>query len=138
MANQVFREDVLDRLSSPEQINDYVHVTNPRVWVTLGAVVLLIVGSLIWASLTYVSSFLMGTASVRGGTMIVVLDEGQNTENLEVGMAVTVGDTKTTVTSIGTNNQGQIIAMAYTDLSDGKYDARISYKKTQLIRLLFN
>ena len=137
MAKQVFRKDVLDRMSSPEQMNDYVHVTNPGMWVALGAVVLLIVGSLIWASLTYVSSSLTGTASVRSGTMIVVLDEGQE-ESLEVGMAVTVGDAKATVTSIGTNDKGQSIAMAYTDLSDGKYDARISYKETQLIKLLFN
>ena len=48
---QVYREKSLERISSPEQLNDYLKVTKPMVWVVLIAAVLLIVGFLIWEPL---------------------------------------------------------------------------------------
>ncbi|HAG12584.1 MAG TPA: NHLP bacteriocin system secretion protein, partial [Ruminococcus sp.] len=35
---QVFRKKSLDRISSPEQLTDYLRVTNPGIWVVLAAV----------------------------------------------------------------------------------------------------
>lgn len=40
----VFRKKTLDRISSPEQITDYLRVTNPGIWVVLVAVILLLAG----------------------------------------------------------------------------------------------
>ena len=42
--NQIFRQKSLDQISSPEQLHDYLHVTNPTVWLALAAVILLLVG----------------------------------------------------------------------------------------------
>ena len=42
MGEQVFRKKAMDRLSSPEQLNDYIRVTTPSVWLVLAALVLLI------------------------------------------------------------------------------------------------
>ena len=50
MDNQVFRKKSLEQISSPEQLNDYLRVTNPAVWLLLTAVILLLVGVLIWSS----------------------------------------------------------------------------------------
>ena len=41
MDNQIFRKESLDQISSPEQLNDYLRVTNPAVWLVLTAVILL-------------------------------------------------------------------------------------------------
>ncbi len=41
MDQNLFREKSIDRISSPEQLNDYLRVTSPAVWVILLAVVLL-------------------------------------------------------------------------------------------------
>ena len=35
------------RMSSPEQLNDYLKVTSPKIWVLLVAVVLLVAGLLL-------------------------------------------------------------------------------------------
>ena len=45
----IFREKSLERISTPEQLNDYIKVTKPSVWVVLIASILLIAGALVWA-----------------------------------------------------------------------------------------
>ena len=43
----LFRKETLDRISSPEQLTDYLRVTNPGIWVVLAAVILLLAGILV-------------------------------------------------------------------------------------------
>ena len=47
--SDLFRKKSIDRVSSPEQLNDYIRVTKPSVWLVLIAVVLLLIGMLIWS-----------------------------------------------------------------------------------------
>ena len=47
----IFREKSISRVSSPEQLNDYIRVTTPSVWIVLLAIVLLLVGMLAWTVL---------------------------------------------------------------------------------------
>ena len=37
MASSIFREKSLKRISSPEQLNDYIKVSQPSVWIALAA-----------------------------------------------------------------------------------------------------
>lgn len=48
MKSQLFREKSLERVSSPEQLNDYIRVANPGVWIALAAVVFLLIGICSW------------------------------------------------------------------------------------------
>lgn len=50
MDNELFRKKSLDRISSPEQMNDYIRVTNPGVWMVLGTIIALLAGVIIWAA----------------------------------------------------------------------------------------
>ena len=50
MAN-LFREKSMERVSSPEELNDYIKVTTPSVWLVLIIAVLLLVGALVWGTL---------------------------------------------------------------------------------------
>ena len=47
----VFGQKSLDRVSSPEQLNDYIRVTTPSVWLVLAALILMLVGMLAWSIL---------------------------------------------------------------------------------------
>ena len=44
----IFREKSIERVASPEQMNDYIKVTTPSVWLILLATLILVVGVLIW------------------------------------------------------------------------------------------
>ena len=48
MARQIFRKEALERLSSPEQLDQLMQVTGPRGWIALAAVGLLLLAALAW------------------------------------------------------------------------------------------
>ncbi len=47
----LFRSKSIQRVSSPEQLNDYIRVTTPSVWIVLIALVVLLTGMLAWSVL---------------------------------------------------------------------------------------
>ena len=47
--SDLFRKKSLDRVSSPEELNDYIRVTTPSVWLILIATVVLLMGVLAWS-----------------------------------------------------------------------------------------
>ncbi len=47
--NSVFRKKSIERISSPEELNDYIRVTTPSVWLVMAALILLLVGMLAWS-----------------------------------------------------------------------------------------
>ena len=47
----IFREKSLERISSPAQMDDYIRVTTPSVWIALLALVILLIGILAWTVL---------------------------------------------------------------------------------------
>ena len=134
----VYRKASLERIAAPEQLNDYLRVTNPAVWTVLAAVVLLLVGTLVWSCFTYIGSSVDGSAVVEHGVMTVRFEDPALEKNVEAGMAVTVGDTSSVIVSVGHTPDGRLFAQAETALADGVYEATVQYKTTEIIRLLFN
>lgn len=51
MDNKIFREKSIERVTSPEELNDYMKVTTPSIWVVLVAIIIFLVGLLTWAFL---------------------------------------------------------------------------------------
>ena len=136
MEESLFRKKSIDRISSPEQLNDYMHVTSPTVWVILAAVIILLAVLLVWTSLSTLDSYAAGTAQAEGGVLAVYFENTQIASQIEPGMNVLVGDDVMVIRSVGNTSYGVPFAVADTTLADGTYPARIAYKKTQLIRLL--
>ena len=134
----LFRKESVERVSSPEQLSDYLHVTSPAIWVVLAAVVLLLASLFIWSSVTAVESYATGRAEVRGGVLTMTFDDAEKADNVTVGMNVKVGDVVSPVLSIGRDENGSPLAVADANLPDGSYDARVGYKSTQIIKMLFN
>ena len=46
--NQIFRKAALDKLSSPEQLDQLMQVTTPKSWVALAACCMLVVATVLW------------------------------------------------------------------------------------------
>ncbi len=44
----LFREKTMEAMDSPESLNDYLRVTSPEVWLILAAVIVLLVGCILW------------------------------------------------------------------------------------------
>ena len=137
MEESLFRKNSMEHISSPEQLNDYLRVTSPAIWVVLIAVILLLAGMLVWASFANIDSFATGTAQVEDGRMVIHFDDEKLSEKVDAGMTAKVGDTDSVITSVGNSDDGSRFAVADTSLSDGNYSVRVVYRQTQVIKLLF-
>lgn len=65
--NAIFRKKSIDRLSSPEQLDDYITVISPRVWVFISAVIIFLVGILCFGFFGNFESSVRGVAIVSKG-----------------------------------------------------------------------
>ena len=136
--SNLYRRKSMEQISSPEQLSDYLRVTNPAVWIVLAAVALLLAGMLIWSASASIGSYAGGSAEVRDGVMTVRFEDETIAKNVAAGMSVIVGDTSSVITSVGRAEDGGVFALADTALPDGSYEAEVQYKNTQVIKLLFN
>lgn len=52
----LFRSKSIERIESPESMNDYLQVTSPGVWIVLASVIVFLVGACIWGIFGHIES----------------------------------------------------------------------------------
>lgn len=92
---KIFRKVALERLSSPEQLDQLMRVTDPRGWLALGALGALILAAVSWGFLGSIPTEALGEGILirQGGvSTVVAIAEGQVEEVLvQVGDAIAKG-----------------------------------------------
>lgn len=71
----VFRKEMLDRLASPEKLDDYIKVSNPGLFTVLVAVVLLLIALCVWSFFVQLDTIVTVAAISDGQTVTVYLPE---------------------------------------------------------------
>lgn len=99
MDEKIFRKKSIDRVSSPEQLNEYIRVSNPGVWMILGAVVLLLVGAIVWGVLGHIDTTVDAVAVSDNGEVLLYVKEEQ-IKDVCVGQTVRFDDTQATILEI--------------------------------------
>lgn len=99
MNEQLFRKKSIDRVSSPEQLNEYIRVSNPSVWILLTAIVVLLIGVCVWGVFGRLDTELSVVAIAENGNTTVFVKEA-DIASIEKGMTVTVGDKEYKVAEI--------------------------------------
>jgi len=56
LKNTIFRKNSLDRISSPEKLNEYIRVSRPSVWIILGAIIVFLIAVIFWAFTAEITS----------------------------------------------------------------------------------
>ena len=138
MENRLFRQKSVERITSPEQLQDYMKVAGPSVWMVLAAVIAILAGLLISASLATVESSLPVEAEVEKNVVSVTLPAAQK-ENIEPGMALRLGGQEVKIDFIFQEDGEHIVAMGEgKDLPDGAYEAEIVTERISPIKLLIH
>ena len=129
----LFRKKALERISSPDQLTDYLHVTTPGIWVVLAAVILLLGGLLVWAS--------VGTLQTREEVRVMVQDHvarvvpaGEGI--IESGMTLQVASGEFVIGSVENDAYGRAEGVAETTLADGTYEGQLVVETFHPIRFL--
>ena len=99
MNDKIFRKKSVDKMSSPEQLNDYVKVTNPGVWMALAAIAVLLIGICIWGVFGKLETKLTVAAVSRDGQTVLYVKE-DDISSVKENMSVYIGDGTYKVTSV--------------------------------------
>lgn len=79
----------MERISSPEQLNDYVRVSNPSVWLILLAVAFVLAGVCVWGIFGRLETVIDTVGVCRDGKITCYVSD-ENIKSVKVGMKVTV------------------------------------------------
>ena len=135
--NSIFRQKSLERISSPEQLTDYLKVTNPGIWALLAAIIILIGGLFAWSMVGNLETVSNGVALVQDGQAQVMLTDTSYIP-ISTGMTVRIGDDEYFISSVGTDDYGRAIAYAPINRADGRYDVEVVTESIHPIKFLFN
>ena len=129
----VFRQKTLDRISSPEQLTDYLRVTNPGIWVVLVAVILLLAGIFAWS--------MVGTLETTAEVTVIVEDHvaqivPAGAETLESGMPLHIAGQEFMIAAAETDDYGRVTGAAEVGLPDGTYEGTVVVDSTRPIDFL--
>ena len=147
MDKQLFRQKSLDHISSPEELHDYMRVTNPKLWMLLSAIVVLLAGFIVYAS----TAHLENTVTVRMNVQAVEEKYTEVNAQLPISydnviktdMQVRLGNETGKISGVYNNGDGYIYVMVkmekeYIPIPDGEYDVVVVIENTTPISFLWN
>jgi hypothetical protein len=85
VAQEFFRQQALDKLNSPDDLNELLTITSPKSWLLLGAIGLLLLSALLWGLLATIETAVPGQG---------VLVDSANGEMLAAVLYVSIADGK--------------------------------------------
>ena len=75
----IFRDKTIERISSPDQLNDYIKLANPGVWFILLAILILLAGACIFGTVGHIDSYVPGVMiSENNHSVCLVKKEFEN------------------------------------------------------------
>jgi len=156
MNESIFRQKNIERISSPEKLNDYVRVTNPSIWIVLIGTVLLLAGAIVWAIAGRLDTYVTCVAVSENDGLICLIGEN-DISGINIGDSVEVGGQIYKISSIadrpvnasqldeyalhrGSLDQEKWVFKAELEgsLPDGIYDASILTEQISPISFIFN
>jgi hypothetical protein len=99
MDNNLFRKSSIDRISSPEQLNDYIRVTNPSIWVILAAIIILLASIIIWGAFGNLPTEITTSGVAKDGKIVRYLSES-DAAKVKSKMPVKIDRVGGTITSV--------------------------------------
>lgn len=106
MSSTLFRKASLDNISSPEQLNDYIKVSNPSIWVVLTAMFTVLAVVLVWSFTGSLPTSVSTRGIISGGKVLGYVDITE-AATIKAGQAVKIqtanqsGTMNGSVTSVG-------------------------------------
>ena len=86
-------------MSSPEQLNDYIKVTNPGVWIVLSAIIILLIGVCVWGVFGKLETKISVACESNGSEAVLYIKE-KDISSVKKDMTVSIGGNSYTVTSV--------------------------------------
>lgn len=99
MDKQLFRKSSIERVSSPEQLNDYIKVSNPGVWMILAAIIALLIGVCVWGVFGQLETKITTAGKCENGVFICFVNEDEAAK-IKSGMTLNVDGNELLISEI--------------------------------------
>lgn len=120
----IFRKESLDRLASPEQVDDYIRIASPGVWFMLTAVLLLLAGVIAWGFAGRLETKLSVEGVSSDGTAVVVIEKEQ-ADSLQTGSKAYSGSCEGQVVRIDEEGNDLSVTVRIPDMPDGAVEVTL-------------
>lgn len=139
MNNEIFRKKSLDKVKSPESLDEYIRVSNPGVWILLISALLILAGACIWGVFGRIERTVETNVRVENGVITCYIGES-DIESVKIGMTVKTDSFEACVKEIGAKENASYICILATDITvpDGIYDGKIVTENIKPLSFVFN
>ena len=132
----VFRKKTLERISSPEQLTDYLRITNPGVWVVMSAIIFLLLGLFFWTMTGTLQTKVDVKVNVENRTATII---PVSSDTLVADMPLQINSNEYVIAYTETDEYGRVYGIAdVDDLPDGVYDGTAVIEAIHPIQFLIN
>ncbi len=118
MANPILTKNSNEKVTSPEQLNDYIKVSNVGLWLVLAVVIVMMSSVLVWGFVGSLNTTVKATGVAENGKIVCYIP---STQTAAPGDAVTVNGVS-----------GKVVSVSYPPLSENavseKYDEYTAYQ----------
>ena len=139
MNEEIFRQKSIDKVKSPENLDNYIRVSNPGVWLLLISIIILLAGACVWGIFGHIDSTVSATVRVENGIAVCCVAE-ENIKSVTEGMTVKFDGKEAVIESVGAKENAEYICILKTDasLTDGFYDGKVVTKSYTPLSFVIN
>ena len=138
MSEEIFRQKSLDKVKSPENLDDYIRVSNPGVWLLLISVILLLAGACVWGVFGHIDSTVEANVRAENGAVVCYVED-DSISAMQTGMIVRFDDFEATITAIRQEG-GDYSCTLQSDqtIPDGFYEGKVVVESYRPLSFVLN
>ena len=139
MSEEIFRKKSLDKVKSPENLDDYIQVSNPGVWLLLLSVIVLLAGACVWGIFGHIDSTAETSVRVENGTIVCYVAD-EDISSVQEGMTVKLSGFEAVIMEIGQQeDMGYVCVLKSAQtIPDGFYEGKIVTKSIKPLSFILN
>lgn len=139
MGEEIFRKKSLDKVKSPENLDDYIRVSNPSIWMLLASVIVLLVGLCVWSVFGHVDSTVPATINIDNNKAVCYIPE-EDMSSIKEGLIVEYSDYQAVITKIGDKDKRGYECTLDADSypGNGVYDGKVVVSRIKPISFIMN
>ncbi|MCR5792840.1 MAG: hypothetical protein K6G65_06700 [Lachnospiraceae bacterium] len=138
----LFRKKTMERIKNPEQLDKYLRVPSPGVWVLLLAVLIFFVGLVVWSVMGHLETTVDAEVVVFNKKAVVTqIKQSEYVKKTDMstvgkGTIVLIEGKEYVANKTEVNEEGLTVLYADTDLPNGMYSAQIIVERINAIQFL--
>lgn len=139
MSEELFRKKCLNKIQSPDNLEEYIRVSDPCVWLFLAGVILLLAGACIWGIFGRVDSTVNTSVYAEDGISACYIDE-EDIFSVKAGMTVKFDGYEANISEISGKDQQYYVCLLESEqnIPDGLYSGKVVVATNKPISFILN